>query len=753
MSWHIQFNLLFVAKIVYKSCVPLDIVGTFQFGNQTLSGSRSAFQHKMQSTIGQPTSLKLSGTNSKTILAAQNSSEPKTEGKPQKQIQHSLFLALSLSLAIAGLMFVAWFGGVFASLQTIVLFFNAPLTAPPMWAAAIILAVAAGFTATLVGRGNSTRNIYFLGGFIILYLVGGAAAAHLAAFDILAVPTIFAVVLTALVNQIFPLLRLNRDLSVSLNRVAMTPHFLEGKRADARLTGSLQVLSTVLPLEETVVFQLTKKGELIAVGRNRENSDKFGKPQHAEWREGVELCDESLKTGLPVVQKLAGTAPNAARVAVPLIHENLIIGALLVRFRENYEVADNVVLTAFAAQLARNFQRQEARQNERQAGLFDLFSRRAAEQQLESFRVVSGLLTEQQFGSLAFAEMVDGYAIAYLDGTLAYINRAMMKAAQITADRARQLDLFELLERFKGGVFDEPRIAVRRVMQTGEPYRHEIFLEERNQALDLQITLIHQPGEGKAVHETLVQNATPLCFIITVRDVTAQKENERLRSDMVSLMSHELRTPITSINGFAELLMLDDNIGEESKEFLRIISTESQRLSRMLSTFLAVSKLEQGDKREVVKIPIRLDSVVHEVLLDIQPAARKKRIRLVEQANAHLPPVAGDKGLMIKVVTHLVDNAIKYSPERTTITVSTVLEADSVRVIVEDRGYGIPSDSLEKIWEKFYRVPRDGQDKNETSTGLGLSYVKEVVEQHGGAVFIESEPNQGSKFSFTLPRL
>ena len=109
--------------------------------------------------------------------------------------------------------------------------------------------------------------------------------------------------------------------------------------------------------------------------------------------------------------------------------------------------------------------------------------------------------------------------------------------------------------------------------------------------------------------------------------------------------------------------------------------------------------------------------------------------------------------MITRAVTHLVDNAIKYSPERTTVTVSTALEADAVRILVEDRGYGIPHDSLEKIWSKFYRVPREGQDKNETSTGLGLSFVKEVVEQHGGAVFVESEANQGSKFSFTLPRL
>ena len=101
----------------------------------------------------------------------------------------------------------------------------------------------------------------------------------------------------------------------------------------------------------------------------------------------------------------------------------------------------------------------------------------------------------------------------------------------------------------------------------------------------------------------------------------------------------------------------------------------------------------------------------------------------------------------------LLDNAVRYSPERTTVTVTTALEAEVVRVVVEDRGYGIPADSIDRIWEKFYRVARDGQEKDEESTGLGLAFVKEVIEQHGGSVSVESEVGRGSKFSFALPRL
>jgi two-component system phosphate regulon sensor histidine kinase PhoR len=200
-------------------------------------------------------------------------------------------------------------------------------------------------------------------------------------------------------------------------------------------------------------------------------------------------------------------------------------------------------------------------------------------------------------------------------------------------------------------------------------------------------------------------------------------------------------------------LVLDDKIPAESREFLQIITNESQRMSRMIDTFLSVTQLERADKKEVTKIALRLDEAVREVLNTVQPLAKKKRIRLIEQPNGHIPPVAADKSLITQVLTKLLENAIKYSPERTAVTVSTLLEADAVRVVVEDRGYGVPAESIDRIWEKFYRVTRDGQEKDEESTGLGLAFVKEVVEQHGGTVAVESEVGRGSKFSFALPRL
>ncbi len=345
------------------------------------------------------------------------------------------------------------------------------------------------------------------------------------------------------------------------------------------------------------------------------------------------------------------------------------------------------------------------------------------------------------------SEIADGMAIAYLDGTLAHINASLLLLAGLSEDEAREMNLFGLLDALRTDLFDEPAIAVRRVLQTGAPYERELQLPGRSGTFGLRISLVFdRVAQIDATNE-------PLGLAISVRDITQLKAYEQLKSDMISLMSHELRTPITSINGFAELLTADQELPEQAREFVTIISNESQRMSRMINTFLAVTQLERKDRQEVLKIPLRLDDIVRETVANLQTTAKKKRIRLVEQPNQRIPPVAADKSLISQAVKNLVTNAIKYSPERTTVTVSTALEAEAVRVSVEDRGYGIPPESVDRVWEKFYRVVREGQEKDEESTGLGLSFVREVVEQHGGAVELESEVGRGSKFSFTLPRL
>jgi signal transduction histidine kinase len=479
--------------------------------------------------------------------------------------------------------------------------------------------------------------------------------------------------------------------------------------------------------------------------------------RNSAWREGVALCERAMKGGGMIVEA-GGPSAGGGRtsVAVPLGHDGQNAGALLLRLRGRFDESDGPLLKTVSAQFARNLQRDDARALDVPPPRATFFSSRAARQRLEAFGVVSGLLTEQGFAGLVLSEASDAHAVAYLDGTLAYVNPRMLEAARVTARECRALDLFGLLERFRTGVFDEPSIAVRRVLQTGQAYERELTFLDRSQTLALRIALVTDTSAGDAQERAETNGhapASPLCLAVTVRDVTRMKELDRLKSDMLSLMSHELRTPITSINGFAELLASDERIPADAREFLSIINAEAQRVARMLSTFLSVARLEQKDRQEVLMAPLTLDDVVRETVANFQPAAKRKRIRLVERDGQKLPPVAADRSLITQAVANLLDNAIKYSPERTTVMLTTALEADAVRLTVEDRGYGIPPEDQARVWEKFYRVARDGRAKEEESTGLGLSFVREVVERHGGEVFLESAVGQGSKVGFTLPRL
>ncbi len=504
--------------------------------------------------------------------------------------------------------------------------------------------------------------------------------------------------------------------------------------ANGRLASGLKLLNTVLPLNEAVVFRCDDSEGLQTVVRYKVPAPNPQDPRrNAVWREGIKLCQRAASTGEIVSQTTS--------VAVPLLHESETAGVLLIRLASEFSADDAPLLRAVGSQFARNLERESFTHNAVRTEALSFFSQSSSKRKLDALNVLKAVTVEQRCEASSLTHIDDGVAIAYLDGTLALVNPTLMTFAGLTREQVLKMDLFDLLNKFRTDVFDEPEIAVRRVLQSGVEYEGELNFEAKSQILNLRISLLRENANE------------PIGIALYVKDLTATKEYEKLKSDMISLMSHELRTPLTSINGFAELLTADENIPAQAREFVSIIANESQRMSRMINTFLSVTQLQRKDKQEVLKIPLRLDEVVRETITSLQPTAKKKRIRLIEQPAHRIPPVAADKSLITQAVKNLLNNAIKYSPERTTVTVSTALEAESVRVCVEDRGFGIPAEAKERVWDKFYRVVREGQEKDEESTGLGLSFVREVVEQHGGRVDLDSEEGRGSKFSFTLPRL
>jgi signal transduction histidine kinase len=623
------------------------------------------------------------------------------------------------------------------------------LRSPRFWLGALIIAAVSFGVAFAVARFGGRGAFPYLGGGFLLVAGLSLAASKFLLFDILFVPMALAALIAAVTMQLERLRNEDIGLTRKLIKSASKTESFGADDAEHRLLSGLRLLETVLSPIEAVVFGRDDLGHLVSTARLRSPNANSGETgRNSAWRDGVTLCERAMHAGELLVEKIENSELEftSANIALPLRHEGRTVGALLLRMSREFEEDDRALLTAVGGQMARNLQREEVHASTSKLSPLGFFSARASQQKLESLYVLNGAMVEQSVGINALSEFVDGVALAYLDGRIAHVNQPLLNLAGLDPDQAARISFLELLDHFRAGVFDEPAIAVRRVLQTGEAYERELQLGNRSQSYNLRISLVTNSRVDNA-------SAQPLCLALIVRDITVLKEHEQMKSDMISLMSHELRTPLTSINGFAELLTTDDSLPEQTKEFVTIIANEAQRMSRMINTFLTVTRLERKDRQEVLMIPLRLDEVVKETIASLQPVAKKRRIRLIEQATQRLPPVAADKSMITQAIKNLVGNAIKYSPERTTVTVSTMLEADTVRICVEDRGYGIPAESKDRVWEKFYRVVREGEDKDEDSTGLGLSFVREVVEQHGGAVDLESEVGRGSKFSFTLPRL
>ena len=227
-------------------------------------------------------------------------------------------------------------------------------------------------------------------------------------------------------------------------------------------------------------------------------------------------------------------------------------------------------------------------------------------------------------------------------------------------------------------------------------------------------------------------------------------ELDRLKSDFLSTVSHELRTPLTSIRSFSEILLryeVDDP--EKRKKFVGIISSEAERLSRMINDLLDLSKIEAG-RLDLQPEPLELESVFSRALGTCQPLFSEKGIQAGSEIEARLPQIHADADRLHQVLTNLLANSVKFSPSGGTILLSGKRQDGFARISVADQGPGIPPDRLEQVFERFHQV-RAPQKSHPLGSGLGLTISREIVEQMGGEIWVESELGAGAVFSFTVP--
>ncbi len=233
-------------------------------------------------------------------------------------------------------------------------------------------------------------------------------------------------------------------------------------------------------------------------------------------------------------------------------------------------------------------------------------------------------------------------------------------------------------------------------------------------------------------------------------DITELRRLEQMRSEFVANVSHELKTPLTSIKGFVETLIMDENRSPETvTRFLRIIDIETNRLTRLIEDILSLSELEK-DVRTGRDEVLRLEILAEDTVELLRPQAQEKRIDLAIEMPPQPLYVRGDEDRVKQLVMNLVDNAIKYTPEGGSVRV--LLERDGTwnRLTVADTGIGIAPEHQKRLFERFYRVDK-GRSRQMGGTGLGLAIVKHIVFTMKGTVRVESAPNAGSRFIIEIP--
>lgn len=240
--------------------------------------------------------------------------------------------------------------------------------------------------------------------------------------------------------------------------------------------------------------------------------------------------------------------------------------------------------------------------------------------------------------------------------------------------------------------------------------------------------------------------------IAVIHDITEQRRLDDARREFVANVSHELRTPLTNIRSYTETLL--DAAGDipldTEKQFLGVISSESERMARIVTDLLTLSKLDYG-RMELRMTRFSLADMLHNVANAMKLTAEDSGHELAVDTPDGLPQIVGDRERIEQVVVNILSNAVKYTPSGGHIRLSAcAAPGNRVRITVEDDGVGIPAADVPRLFERFYRVDK-ARSRAAGGTGLGLAIAKEIVEQHEGKIALASEYGKGTTVTITLP--
>jgi len=240
--------------------------------------------------------------------------------------------------------------------------------------------------------------------------------------------------------------------------------------------------------------------------------------------------------------------------------------------------------------------------------------------------------------------------------------------------------------------------------------------------------------------------------VAVLRDVTSQKELERMKSNFLSVVSHELKTPLHSIKGFVDIILMGKTgpLNSTQADFLGTVRDQTALLQNLISDLLESQRLESGQVK-LQLTDVSMSEVANAVVAKLRAVAEQGQVKLANAVEVNFPAIEADRTRIEQVLTNLVDNAIKFTPALGTVTISASDLGAEARVAVSDTGIGISSTELEKVFDRFYQVD-SGSTRHYRGAGLGLTICKHIIEYHRGRIWAESQVGKGSTFAFTLPK-
>jgi signal transduction histidine kinase len=335
---------------------------------------------------------------------------------------------------------------------------------------------------------------------------------------------------------------------------------------------------------------------------------------------------------------------------------------------------------------------------------------------------------------------VDGILLSDVDGNVQLANRPVV-------EMTRQLGMT-----FDGTV-TERLISVAQRMKDPERFVQSMEYLSRNPE-ESTFNEFEEVDTGRVFQgwTSPVRDASGVTLgrIWTMRDVTQQRELDRLKDDFVATVSHELRTPLTSIMGFLQMIREGEagQLTPDQERFLAIVYRSSERLQRLVGDLLFVARLDASGI-QLQREDVRLDEVTNEAVEAVSATAKARELRLASEIEA-VPPIDADRERLMQLVGNLLSNAIKFTPAGGVVTTRVFSENGSVVAEVQDTGVGIPEDEQGRLFQRFFRSST-ATAQAIPGTGLGLVISKAIAEAHGGTISVRSRPGQGTCFRVELP--